>query len=201
MKIVFFGDSITDSGRNPHDPSDLGVGFVKLAANKLRLLYPDKTFEILNRGVGGDRTEQLLSRIEKDVADEHPDIVVLQVGINDVWHRFTEGVIVSPEQFRRNYTELVSRLKATGARVIALQPFVLRMGDKPRLRPTLETFNAIIGEIALKEQIALIPVDEIFMGVTQDVKPDEFALDGIHPTHHGCRYLADLVIKELKKSF
>ena len=50
MKIVFFGDSITESGRNLLDPNDLGVGYVKIAAGKLRLLYPDEKIEIVNRG-------------------------------------------------------------------------------------------------------------------------------------------------------
>ena len=53
--------------------------------------------------------------------------------------------------------------------------------------------------IAREKNLALIPADEIFAGVTQDISPDKFAHDGIHPTHRGCRYLADLVIKELKK--
>lgn len=44
-----------------------------------------------------------------------------------------------------------------------------------------------------------MPVDEIFMGVTQDIDPAQFATDGVHPTHRGCRYIADLLIKELKK--
>ncbi len=199
MKIVFFGDSITDSGRNPHDPADLGVGFVKIAAGKLRLLYPDAELELLNRGVGGDRTEQLLARVEKDVVEEHPDVVVLQVGINDVWHRFLNGTVVTPERFEHNYSEIVRRIKETGASVIVMQPFVLRMGDKPRLRPYLDSFNAIIRKIAEREELTVIPVDEIFMGVTQDIEPSQFTLDGVHPTHRGCRYLADLVIKELKK--
>lgn len=199
MKIVFFGDSITDSGRNQHDPADLGVGYVKFAAGKLRLLFPDTPIEILNRGVGGDRTEQLLNRIDTDVVPEQPDIIVLQVGVNDVWHRFLNGKVVTPEQFEQNYREIVRRLKETGAKIIVMQPYVLRMGDKPRLRPYLDTFNAIIRTVVTEEELTLIPVDEIFMGITQDIDPSQFTLDGIHPTHRGCRYLADLVIKELKK--
>ena len=73
MKIVFFGDSITESGRNLLDPNDLGVGYVKIAAGKLRLLYPDEKIEIVNRGVGGNRTADLLARVKEDVIDEHPD--------------------------------------------------------------------------------------------------------------------------------
>ncbi len=200
MKIVFFGDSITESNRNISDPNDLGVGYVKIAAGKLRLLYPDTELEILNRGVGGDRTAELLARVQTDVVDEHPDVVVLAIGVNDVWHRFLLGRETTLEQFTENYNKLVEIIKGTGAKLLLLQPFVLNMEDKPRLRPYLNKFNGVISEIAAREKLTLIPLDEIFTGLTQDIKPEQFSVDGVHPTHRGCRYIADLVIKELKKS-
>lgn len=201
MKIVFFGDSITEAGRNAFDEHDLGVGYVKIAAGKLRLLYPETQFEILNRGVGGDRTSELLARVQTDVVNEHPDVVIMQVGINDVWCRFSLGVEITPEAFRANYQGLVNAVKSTGAKLILIQPFVLPMTDKQRFRPFLNKFLAVIGEIAKAEKLPLIPMDEIFTGVTQDIGfgPEQFTVDGVHPTHRGCRYIADQVIKELRK--
>ena len=199
VKIVFFGDSITESGRNLLDPEDLGVGYVKIAAGKLRLLYPDTNFKFVNRGVGGERTAELLKRVKKDVVDENPDYVVLEVGINDVWCRFSRGEEVTPEAFRANYLSLVDTILATGAKLFLIQPYALKMGDKQRFRPFLSRFNEAIREIAQEKDIALVPVDEIFMGVTQDIDPAQFATDGVRPTPRGCRYIADLLIKELKK--
>lgn len=199
VKVVFFGDSITASNRNLLDPEDLGVGYVKIAAGKLRLLYPDTVFQFVNRGVDGDRTAELLQRVKKDVVDENPDYVVLEVGINDVWCRFSRGEEVTPEAFRANYLQLVDTILATGAKLFLIQPYALKMGDKQRFRPFLERFNDIIREIAAVRDVALVPVDEIFMGVTQDIDPAQFTTDGVHPTHRGCRYIADLLIKELKK--
>ena len=198
MKIVFFGDSITESGRNQLDPNDLGVGYVKIAAGKLRLLYPDEKIEIVNRGVGGNRTQDLLLRIN-EVTDENPDFIVLQAGINDVWYRFSLGEVVTPEQFEKNYREIVEKLKETGAKVFLVQPYVLPIGDKSRFRPFLNKINDVIRKIAEEQALTLIPVDEIFTGVTQDIDPRQFSTDGVHPTHRGCRYIADLVIKELRK--
>lgn len=198
MKILFFGDSITDSYRNREDGSDLGSGYVKIVAGKLRLLYPELPLEIVNRGFGGDRTTELLQKAD-DVLKEKADCVVLQVGINDVWRRFS-GSITTPETFRSNYEELVAKIKATGAKLILIQPYALNMEDKQRFRPYLNEFNAIIREIAVKEKVPLIAMDEIFSGASQDIKPSQFSVDGVHPTHRGCRYIADFVIKELKKS-
>lgn len=199
MKIVFFGDSITDSGRDRNDPKDLGTGYVKIAAGKLRLLYPDTPITYVNKGIGGDCTQDLLKRVQEDVVDEAPDIVVLLVGINDVWRRFSLGQEITPEQFRANYEGIVSAIKSTGAKLLIMQPFVLNVGDKQRFRPYLDKFNEIVREIAEKHAEALIPLDEVFTGVSQDINPKQFADDGVHPTHRGCRYIADLLIKELKK--
>lgn len=199
VKIVFFGDSITASGRNMLDPADLGVGYVKIAAGKLRLLFPDTEFAFVNRGVGGERTAELLQRVQRDVVDEKPDYVVLQVGINDVWCRFSRGEEVTVETFRANYLSLVDAILSTGAKLFLIQPYALKMGDKQRFRPFLNRFNDVIREIAKEKDVTLVPVDEIFMGVTQDIDPAQFSTDGVHPTHRGCRYIADLLIKELKK--
>ena len=198
-KIVFFGDSITESGRSLMDENDLGVGYVKIAAGKLRLLYPDTKFCFLNRGVGGERTQELLARVGRDVVDEHPDYVVLQVGVNDVWCRFSRGEEVTPETFRANYEKLVDTILSTGAKLFLIQPYALKMEDKGRFRPFLNAFNEIIRSIAKERELTLIPMDEIFTGVTQDIDPAQFSTDGVHPTHRGCRYIADLLIKELKK--
>jgi len=201
MKILFFGDSITDSGRNRENPNDLGDGYVRLAASKLRLLFPDREILFVNRGVGGETTGMMLQRLEHDVACEQPDCVVLLAGINDVWGRFSSvPVVVTEEKFRANYTALVDGILETGSKLILVQPFVMDMEDKKRFRPYLNAFNAIIGEIAEERKLPLIPMDEIFSGATQDIAPSAFSTDGVHPTHRGNRYIADFVVKELNKS-
>ena len=198
MKLIFFGDSITEAGRNLSDPRDLGEGYVKIAAGKLRPLYPEVDFDIYNLGVGGERTQELLARVG-EVTALRPDVVVLEVGVNDVWRRFTHEEIVSEEQFESNYMGIVKALKECGTKIILVEPFVLDVKDKRRFRPYLNTYIAVIRGIARKEELPLVPLDEIFNGVSQDIKPEEFAGDGVHPTHRGCRYIADLIIKELKK--
>ena len=194
MKVVFFGDSVTEANRDHENPNDLGSGYVKFAEGKLRLLYPEKRITFLNRGVGGDGVANLIARFQTDVVAEQPDAVILQVGINDVWWRET-----SEEQFLKDYSALVASLKETGAKIIILQPFSLPVDDMGRLRPRLNAFNKIVGKVAKEQKLTLIPMDEIFTGASIDIRPTQFTVDGIHPTHRGHRYLADFVVKELKK--
>ncbi len=197
MKILFFGDSITDSNRNRSDDNDLGDGYVKFAAKKIKLLYPEKQLEILNRGISGDRTAELLLRVEKDVVQEKPDVVVILVGINDIWRRFDGGEITTKEQFTENYKKILEAIKVIGAKIILIEPFLLNVAERRNFRPYVDEFVKAVGEIA--DGNPVIHMDEIFGGLSTDIAPRQFAEDGIHPTHRGSRYIADRVVKELQK--
>ena len=88
MKILFFGDSITDAGRNreaPESISGLGVGFVRVVADRLIGKTANK-YEILNRGNSGNRIVDLYSRIKMDCWNYAPDVISILIGVNDVWH-------------------------------------------------------------------------------------------------------------------
>lgn len=71
-KIVLFGDSRMERWKNPPSLS---------------------RYEIINRGVGGDTTAQAMLRLEQDVIALAPDVVVIQIGINDL-----KAIGVMPEK-------------------------------------------------------------------------------------------------------
>jgi len=53
----------------------------------LRAYYPGRNFDVLNRGVGGEEAPNELRRMQSDVIDERPSVVVWQVGTNAVWKK------------------------------------------------------------------------------------------------------------------
>lgn len=53
----------------------------------LRAYYPGRDFDVLNRGVGGEEAPQELLRMQHDVIDERPAVVIWQVGTNAVWKK------------------------------------------------------------------------------------------------------------------
>lgn len=61
MKIVFFGDSITDCDRDRSDDSSLGNGYVKVLADKLRPIYPDMDISLINKGVSRKRIDNAIN--------------------------------------------------------------------------------------------------------------------------------------------
>lgn len=53
----------------------------------LRGRYPGRNFDVLNRGVGGEEALDEARRMQRDVVDERPSVVIWQVGTNAVWKK------------------------------------------------------------------------------------------------------------------
>lgn len=90
--IVFIGDSVTDDDRaRPVGEGlweALGKGYVKLIDTFLQVDYPELNLRVINMGIGGNTSRDLVGRWDTDVTALDPDYVVVQIGINDVWRQF-----------------------------------------------------------------------------------------------------------------
>src|SRR5690625_7925971 len=74
VRIVFIGDSITELGKF-EDPEALGTGYVRLLYDYFITAYPANDFEVINKGISGNRIDDLATRWQTDVIDVNPDIV------------------------------------------------------------------------------------------------------------------------------
>ena len=197
MKILFIGDSITDADRDRNDPAGLGTGYVSLFAEKLAPLYEDTQFVFVNRGVSGDRIFDIAARLDGCLA-EKADIVVLLAGINDVWHKYTDGLNFDPEAFAECYASVAQKIKDSGAKLVIAQPFLLNVPDKKRMRREFDLVLKGVQAAADKYADAYVALDEIFAGVSQSVSVSAYSPDGIHPTHRAARLIADNPIKKIR---
>lgn len=84
-RILFQGDSITDAGRSRENDEWKGRGYATLVSAKLGFDEPNQ-YEFFNRGIGGNRSVDLLARIKSDVINLKPDVMSILIGVNDVWH-------------------------------------------------------------------------------------------------------------------
>jgi acyl-CoA thioesterase-1 len=117
-RIVTLGDSITQGGAHPG-------GYVWLIDHYLQTLYPDHKIEIVNAGISGHKSTDMLARFQRDVLDKKPDLVTISVGINDVWHGFTPehpagyGPNRVPlEDYRRNVETMLQAAQKAGVKVV-----------------------------------------------------------------------------------
>lgn len=80
-RIVVIGDSITQLGGEPG-------GYVWLVERWLAGHDPAHPVEVINAGVSGNRSPDMFARFDLDVVARRPDLVLISVGTNDVWHAF-----------------------------------------------------------------------------------------------------------------
>lgn len=199
MKIVFFGDSITDCDRDKSDAASLGNGYVKILADKLRPIYPDMDIELINKGVSGNEVCDLLARVHSDVIDLQPDAVVIMIGINNVIHQFKIGKQLDLRQFEYDLTELLDALKEAGIVIIFLEPFLLPAPDKKRLRPLFDKELEIINRVCSEKCEEFVAFDEMFNGLCESRPYSIYSEDGVHPTFKGSNMIANTAIKAIRK--
>jgi acyl-CoA thioesterase-1 len=60
------------------------LGFVPLLQSDLRERLPDVAVNVFNRGVGGETAHDTVNRLEAEIQRYQPDLVIWQVGTNDV---------------------------------------------------------------------------------------------------------------------
>jgi lysophospholipase L1-like esterase len=80
IKIAAIGSSTTAG-------TDNIVPYPQRLESALRAHYPGRNFDLLNRGVGGEEAPDELRRMQRDVIDERPSVVIWQVGANAVWKK------------------------------------------------------------------------------------------------------------------
>ncbi len=193
MKILFQGDSVTDAGRDRENVHDLGEGYPKYAAAMIQDTFPDETFEFVNLGISGNRTEHLVARLQSDFVDIQPDIVSILIGVNDVWHHYNHDIETTDEAFERNYRVVLDAIKTkTNARIFMIQPFLLEAVDpaKSIFREELTRKQAIVKRLADEYADVYLALDETFQNEA-DEEPAYYTPDGVHPSTDGACYIGE----------
>ncbi len=196
-KIVFFGDSITELGVKPR-------GYVTLVRNHLRASGSD--VEIIGAGVSGNKVPDLLQRLDRDVLALKPILVIIYIGINDVWHFSMKGLQgTTKDEFRKGLVELTQKIREAGAQVVLCTPSVIgekKRGDNP-LDAMLDEYSDITRSVAEELQTALCDLRRAFLryeGIynTENVERGLLTYDGVHLSDDGNRFVADEFIKLLE---
>lgn len=202
LKILFQGDSITDAGRDRSDPHNL-AGYTAFAAERLREKMADVEFEFVNLGISGNTTADLLDRFDSDFAAIGADVVVLLIGINDVWRKYDSNRFVSPEEFSERYLRIVRKIKETGAKLVVLEPFLLPSPDKRHFRADLAQFTDAIRDAAAEYADGYVPLDGILAKARLTAEEKTLSADGVHPAPAGQYilglYAAEEIIAVMKK--
>lgn len=192
VRIVTLGDSITRGARPGVGPN---VAFPAQLEGALR--SSGVRAAVHSVGIGSERTDLALARLERDVLSQRPDIVTVMYGTND--SRVDKGRQVSrlsEEEFEKNLGELIHRLRDAKIQVVLMTPprFAEEfprdgLGDESNLR--LAPYADRIRRLAAK---ANIPLVDHFAGWTElqqrGQRLQEWTTDGCHPNSGGHADLA-----------
>ncbi len=200
-RVVFLGDSITQGG-DSHDK-----GYVRLIRKTLTEKHADLGIEVIGAGISGNKVPDLQRRLEKDVLAKKPTIVVIYIGINDVWHGESDpakGTL--PEAFTSGLKEVVGRCTAAGASVVICTPTMIgeKKGGANSLDKKLDQYSDLSRNLAKELKLPLCDLRQAFVDHLKDHNPDNAEMgiltsDRVHLNDAGNKFVADTMLKVLDR--
>jgi lysophospholipase L1-like esterase len=156
-RVVFLGDSITQAGAGPN-------GYVTLVAKALERDHKDLEIEVVGAGISGNKVPDLEARLDRDVLARKPNVVVIYIGINDVWHS-QSGRGTPKEAFEKGLRSLIERIDEAGARAVVCTASVIGEttdGSNP-LDTMLDEYCDISRQVAKETKTQLIDLRRAFL--------------------------------------
>lgn len=198
-RIVFLGDSITAGGVGKG-------GYVTLIHDALAEKHKDLGIECLGAGVSGNKVPDLRRRVERDVIGRKPTIVVIYIGINDVWHGENDPAKgTTKEAFEAGLKEVIGKCKDAGARVILCTPSVI--GEKHDgtngLDARLDEYSEISRKVAADQKVRLCDLRKAFLEYEKAHNPENkesniLTGDRVHLNDAGNKLVAETILKCLE---
>ena len=198
MTILFQGDSVTDAGRSREDPDDLGPGYPRFAAETLKKSYSGLT--VINRGISGNRSCDLVVRWDEDCLALKPDLLSILIGINDTWRRYDQSSPTSAAEYEANMRTLLTQVRDTlDIPVVLMEPFVLEVQPgQAEWREGLDPKNDVFRRLAREVGCRLVPLDGLFAAECCRTPAELLAADGVHPTEKGAALIARAFVEAIR---
>jgi lysophospholipase L1-like esterase len=197
MKVIFFGDSITEVGDKPG-------GFIVKMREQLVQKGLAGDYELIASGIGGNKVYDLYFRLEDDVLSQKPDMVFIWVGVNDIWHKATYGTGTDADKFAKFYSAMINDLLDKHIRVILCTPAVI--GEKTDFTNQqdgdLNAYSQIIRNLAQKWHCGLVDMREEFHNYELKNNPGNkdsgiLTIDKVHLNETGNQFVADKMMEAM----
>ena len=204
--LLLTGDSVTDCGRSRDfddggrdNVNGMGAGYPMLVKAYLNAMHPELNLTVINKGVSGDRTCDVLARMEEDHLRLKPNVVTLLIGINDVWRHFDSPSMrqIDAEEYAANMDRLIAELKTTAREVVVITPFQVKPADEEPMYKMALAYAEIAKAAAKKAGVHLIDAQAVFDEKLAGAAAKLSSADTVHPTINGHVLLADAIVKLL----
>jgi acyl-CoA thioesterase-1 len=161
--LICFGDSLTEGA--------IGASYVDILRERL-----PAAIRVINAGINGDTTINLLRRFKRDVVPYRPDLVVVLVGLNDLttaygwpsnraYYRLIKriSIALTPTLFARAYQRLIAELRQHTTAQLALCTLTT-VGEQPEdpFQMYVDAYSTVVRALAEREQLPLIDLRQAF---------------------------------------
>jgi lysophospholipase L1-like esterase len=192
-RIVFLGDSITAGGVRED-------GYVTLIGQGVAQHHADLEIEIIGAGISGNKVPDLQKRLQRDVLDKKPTVVVIYIGINDVWH-WNRDAGTTKEDYEAGLRDVIGRCQQAGARVVVCTPSVIgeRIDGSNQFDEMLDQYAAISRKVAAELSCQLVDLRKHFLRHLKEHNTDNaergvLTTDGVHLNVAGNRLVAKSIV-------
>jgi isoamyl acetate esterase len=199
LKVVFFGDSITEAGVKTG-------GYIDKMKAMLDKNGIKDNYQLIGAGVSGNKVYDLFLRLEDDVLAQNPDVVVIWVGVNDVWHKRTHGTGTDADKFEKFYVALIRKLQSLNIKVIVATPAAIgeRTDFTNELDGDLNKYSQILRDIAAKYDCPVADLRKEFLKYNLEKNKDNkesgiLTTDRVHLNEIGNQFVADIMYKLIVK--
>lgn len=199
LKIIFFGDSITQAGVKPG-------GYIDRLNTMLDKNGLKSQYELIGAGIGGNKVYDLYLRLEDDVLSKQPDVVLIYVGVNDIWHKTSTGTGTDADKFVKFYEAILKKLQAANIKAILCTPAVIgeRTDFSNEQDGDLNKYSGLIRDLAKKNSLPLCDLRKAFLDYNLKNNTDNsdrgtLTTDRVHLNDNGNQLVADETYKLIVK--
>jgi isoamyl acetate esterase len=190
-EVIFFGDSITELGVKPG-------GYIAMLRDSLKAAGKEKEVLLTGAGVSGNKIYDLWFRMEADVLAKRPDMVVVYIGVNDIWHKTLSGTGTDAVKFTNFYSAMIRKFQEAHIRVVLCTPAVIgeKLNNTNQHDGDLNAYSNIIRDLAVKFRCPLVDLRKIFIEFDATHNPENkesgvLTRDRVHLNEAGNRKVAD----------
>jgi lysophospholipase L1-like esterase len=197
-RVVFFGDSITQQGVQPG-------GYIQKIDSLCRLEKKSGQFEFIGAGISGNKIYDLYLRLETDVISKKPDITVIYIGVNDVWHKALRQTGTDTDRFEKFYQAIIDKLTRAGSRIVICTPAVIgeRTDFSNEQDGELNLYSNIIRSLAQKNKLPVVDLRNAFLEYNRKNNPKNkdrgiLTTDRVHLNAAGNQLVAGEIWKVIR---
>jgi lysophospholipase L1-like esterase len=196
-KVIFFGDSLTQFGLDRD-------GYITVMKSMLKQ-QGITDYNLVGAGVSGNKISDLHARVINDVIMQSPHIVVIWIGVNDVWHKYVHGTGTDATIFENTYREIVKQLLEDKIKLLLVTPAVIgeRNNHANHADDELDQYATIVKTIACDNELAVCDMRSLFQQYEinnnlLNAYSGILTTDGAHLNNAGNAFVAEVLWKALK---